>query len=160
MAHVPKLSAGILLFRRRNAELEILLVHPGGPFWQKKDAGTWSIPKGEYSEGEDPLEAAKREFYEETGLQINGEFLPLGQLVQPSRKMVTAWAVKGDCSPADIRSNTFSMEWPPRSGRRQEFPEIDRAGWFILSEARKRILKGQAEFIDRLLKLAKTESSS
>jgi predicted NUDIX family NTP pyrophosphohydrolase len=147
---VPKLSAGILMFRRRNAGPEVFLVHPGGPFWHKKDAGAWSIPKGEYSEGDDPLEAAKREFHEETGFEIHGEVLPLGQIQQPSRKVVTAWAVEGDCSPAEIRSDTFKMEWPPKSGRQQEFPEVDRADWFAFDEAKKRMLKGQIGFIDRL----------
>jgi predicted NUDIX family NTP pyrophosphohydrolase len=148
---VPKLSAGILMFRRRASRLEVFLVHPGGPFWQKKDAGAWSIPKGEYNEGEDPLEAAKREFQEETGFEVHGEFMPLGQIQQPGRKVVTAWAVHGDCSPTEIRSNTFTMEWPPKSGRQQKFPEVDRADWFTLDEAKRRILKGQVGFIDRLI---------
>jgi predicted NUDIX family NTP pyrophosphohydrolase len=148
---VPKLSAGILMFRRRNAGLEVFLVHPGGPFWKNKDAGAWSIPKGEYNDGDDALGAAKREFHEETKFEIRGEVLPLGQIQQPSRKVVTAWAVEGDCSPAEIRSNTFEMEWPPKSGRWQEFPEVDRADWFALDEAKKRILRGQIGFIDRLV---------
>jgi predicted NUDIX family NTP pyrophosphohydrolase len=148
---LPKLSAGILMFRKRDGALEVFLAHPGGPFWRNKDAGAWSIPKGEYREGEDAWEAAKREFREETGLEINGEFLPLGKIKQPSGKVVTAWAVEGDCSPAAIRSNTFSMEWPPKSGRQQEFPEVDRAEWFTADEAKTRILKGQIEFLDRLV---------
>jgi predicted NUDIX family NTP pyrophosphohydrolase len=141
------------MYRRRDSQLQVLLVHPGGPFWRNKDAGAWSIPKGEYDPGDDPLEAARREFEEETGLVAEGEFLPLGQMVQPSRKEVTAWAVEGDCSPSEIRSNTFMLEWPPKSGRQQEFPEVDRADWFTLDEARKRIPKGQVGFIDRLIKL-------
>ncbi len=150
---MPKLSAGILMFRKRDPRLEVFLVHPGGPFWRRKDTGAWSIPKGEYSEGEDALAAAKREFYEETGCAVQGDFMPLGEILQPGRKLVTAWAVKGDCSPTEIRSNTFTMEWPPKSGRQQEFPEVDRADWFALDEARNRILKGQVGFIDRLVAL-------
>ena len=137
------------MFRRRGA-LEVLLVHPGGPFWAKKDEAAWSIPKGEYVDGEEPLDAAKREFEEETGITLVGEFLPLQQIKQPSGKVVIVWALEGDCSPTEIRSNTFSMEWPPKSGRQQEFPEVDRADWFTLQEARKYILKGQAGFLDRL----------
>jgi predicted NUDIX family NTP pyrophosphohydrolase len=150
---VPRLSAGVLMFRRRNSSLEVFLVHPGGPFWQKRDVGAWSIPKGEYNEGDDPLDAAKREFHEETGFEVHGEVLPLGSIRQPSQKVVTAWAVEGDCLSAEIHSNTFKMEWPPKSGRQQEFPEIDRADWFTLHEAKKRILKGQIGFIDRLVAL-------
>ena len=148
---MAKLSAGILMFRRRNSTLQVFLVHPGGPFWRSKNVGAWSIPKGEYSEGEDPLDAAKREFREETGIEITGQFVSLGQIKQPSGKIITAWAMEGDCSPEEIRSNTFSMEWPPKSGRQQEFPEIDRGDWFDLTEAKERILKGQRGFLDRLL---------
>jgi predicted NUDIX family NTP pyrophosphohydrolase len=148
---MPKKSAGLLLFRRRDSHLEVFLVHPGGPFWRSKDAGVWSIPKGQYEEGEDPLEAAKREFEEETGIQADGEFIALGQAKQSSGKVISAWAFEGDCSPAEVRSNMFSMEWPPKSGREQEFPEVDRADWFSLNEARTRILKGQAVFLDRLM---------
>ena len=148
---MAKLSAGILMFRRRNSTLQVFLVHPGGPFWRRKNVGAWSIPKGEYSEGEDPLDAAKREFQEETGIKISGQFVSLGQIKQPSGKIITAWAMEGDCSPEEIRSNTFSMEWPPKSGRQQEFPEIDRGDWFGLAEAKERILKGQRGFLDRLL---------
>lgn len=147
---MPKRSAGILMFRRRGSALEVFLVHPGGPFWKNKDEGAWSIPKGEYGEDEDALVAAKREFQEETGYAASGEFLPLGQITQPTGKAITVWAVEGDCSPEGARSNTFSMEWPPKSGRRQEFPEVDRAGWFNLDNARKRIVPGQAGFLDRL----------
>jgi predicted NUDIX family NTP pyrophosphohydrolase len=155
---VPKLSAGILMFRRRGAAVEVFLVHPGGPFWRNKDAGAWSIPKGEYSEGEDPLNAAKRELREETGIEARGTFLPLGQIKQSSGKLVTAWAVEGDFPAAEIRSNTFSMEWPPKSGRQQEFPEVDRADWFSCDEAKKRIVKGQAGFLDRLAQQIATAS--
>ena len=140
-------SAGLLLFREVAGRLEVLLVHPGGPFWAKKDEGAWSIPKGEFEEGEDPLAAARREFEEETGVAPSGELLPLAPLRQPSGKLVHAWAVRGDFEPSALKSNTFSMEWPPRSGKRQEFPEIDRAAWFPLEEATRKILKGQARFL-------------
>jgi predicted NUDIX family NTP pyrophosphohydrolase len=145
-----KRSAGILMYRRRPAIIEFLLVHPGGPFWAKKDLGAWSIPKGEYSEREDPLAAARREFEEETGVRVDGEFVPLGDLVSPGRKIVTAFALEGDLDPAQLRSNEFELEWPPRSGRKKSFPEIDRAAWFAPDEARRKILTGQAEFITRL----------
>jgi len=145
-----KLSAGLVMFRRCNAEVQVFLVHPGGPFWKKRDEGAWSIPKGEYEEGEDPLDAAKREFEEETGIKAGGEFIALDQIMQPSGKVIAAWAFESDCSPKEIRSNTFSMEWPPKSGHQQEFPEVDRADWFTLDDARKRILKGQIGFLDRL----------
>jgi len=143
-------SAGLLMFRRRGRELEVFLVHPGGPFWQKKDIGAWSIPKGEYLNGEDELAAAKREFEEETGVKPEGEFMPLGKVRQAGGKVVTVWALEGDC-PTAIRSNTFSMEWPPKSGQKREFPEVDRAHWFPLAEARVRINKGQIEFLERLV---------
>jgi predicted NUDIX family NTP pyrophosphohydrolase len=146
-----KRSAGLLMFRRRKDQLQVFLVHPGGPFWKNKDAGAWSIPKGEYGEEEDPLDAAKREFEEETGIKPTGEFVSLDQMKQPGGKIVRAWAVEGDCSSQAIRSNTFSMEWPPKSGRQQEFPEVDRADWFSLGDARSRILKGQVVFLDRLI---------
>jgi predicted NUDIX family NTP pyrophosphohydrolase len=148
---MPKRSAGILMYRRPDAGPELLLVHPGGPFWARKDLGAWSIPKGEYSESENALAVAKREFEEETGARVQGDFLPLGELVQPGRKIVTAWAVEGDFDPSDLKSNLFEMEWPPKSGRRQSFPEVDRAQWFSPSDAREKILKGQSEFITRLL---------
>jgi predicted NUDIX family NTP pyrophosphohydrolase len=144
-------SAGLLMFRRRHSGLEVLLVHPGGPFWRKKDLGAWSIAKGEYTEGETALEAAKREFEEETGIKPAGEFIPLDEIRQPSGKIITAWAFEGDCSPKEIRSNLFTMEWPPKSGKTQEFPEVDRAAWFSPEDARTRILKGQAGFLDRLI---------
>jgi len=143
-------SAGILLYRRLADRLEVLLVHPGGPFWVRRDLGAWSIPKGEYEIDEDPLVAARREFEEETGFQISGEFRPLAPLKQPSGKTVFAWAVEGDCDPSGLKSNTVSLEWPPHSGRQQEFPEVDRAAWFPLAEAKRRILPGQVGFIESL----------
>ena len=145
-----KTSAGILLYRRRGAAVEVLLVHPGGPFWAKKDLGAWSIPKGELAEGEEPLATAIREFGEETGFALDGDFLPLRPCRQAGGKTIHAWAVEGDCDPAALRSNSFSMEWPPRSGKRQEFPEVDRAAWFDLAEAAKRINPGQVALLDEL----------
>ncbi len=149
---MQRLSAGLLMFRRADSGVEVFLVHPGGPFWQKKDMGAWSIPKGEYAKGEDPLEAAKREFQEETGANPGGEFISLDDVKQPSGKVITVWALEGDCSADEIRSNTFEMEWPPKSRQMQKFPEVDRAGWFSLEEARDRILKGQVEFLDRFVR--------
>jgi predicted NUDIX family NTP pyrophosphohydrolase len=149
---MPKRSAGILMYRRGGPGIELLLVHPGGPFWAKKDDGAWSIPKGEYLPGEDALEAAKREFEEETGARPRGEFLPLGEVMQGGGKVVTAWALAGDLDPATLRSSSFDMEWPPRSGRRQSFPEVDRAQWFSPADAERKLLKGQHELIARLLK--------
>ena len=148
---MPMESAGLLLFRRTSRGLEVLLAHPGGPFWAKKDEGAWSIPKGELAEGEDPLTAALREFEEETGATIAGTPLPLQPVRQPSGKIIHAWAVEGDLDPATMKSNTFSLEWPPRSGRRQEFPEIDRADWLPVEEARRKILKGQVPLLDQLV---------
>jgi len=148
-----KSSAGILLYRRRGATLEVFLVHPGGPFWAKKDLGAWSLPKGELAEGEDPLEAARRELAEETGFVVDGDFRELQPLRQPSGKTILAWAVEGDCDPEQVRSNTFEMEWPPKSGQRQSFPEVDRAAWFGLAEARERIIAGQAGFLEELAAL-------
>ena len=139
------------MFRGRNGQLQVLLVHPGGPFWKKKDEGAWSIPKGEYDEGEQPLDAAKREFEEETGIKLHGEFIALGQIKRPGGKVITVWGFEGDCSPTEIRSNTFSMEWPLRSGLQQEYPEVDRADWFTLNDARKCIVQGQIGFLDRLV---------
>lgn len=139
-----------MLYRRGGAALEVFLVHPGGPYWSGKDAGAWSIPKGEYQRGEDPLATAKREFLEETGRQPEGTFLPLGRHRQSGAKTVDVWAVEGDFDPALLQSNMFSMEWPPRSGRLQEFPEVDRAAWFQLEEARRKILKGQLPLLDTL----------
>jgi len=146
---MSKRSAGLLLFRRVS-QLELFLVHPGGPFWAKKDDGAWSLPKGEYAEDEDALRAAKREFQEETGVAVDGDFLPLGELRQPGGKMVTAWALERDMEPSLVKSNLFAMEWPPRSGRTQEFPEVDRAAWFPVAIARSKLLKGQVAFLDRL----------
>jgi predicted NUDIX family NTP pyrophosphohydrolase len=143
-------SAGVLLYKRENGALKVLLVHPGGPFWAKKDAGAWSIPKGEYVEGEDPEAAARREFEEELGVPIDAALQPLGEAAQPSCKRVIAFAAEGELDIADIRSNSFEMEWPPKSGRRQSFPEVDRADWFTLAEAREKILPGQHVFLDRL----------
>jgi predicted NUDIX family NTP pyrophosphohydrolase len=143
-------SAGVLMYRRGAKGLEVLLIHPGGPFWKNRDAGAWSIPKGEHGEAEDPLDAAKRELAEETGLRPEGAFLALEPVRQKSGKLVRAWAVEGDCDPRAIRSNTFSMEWPPRSGRTAEFPEVDRAEWFAMDEARRRILPAQAPLLGQL----------
>jgi predicted NUDIX family NTP pyrophosphohydrolase len=147
-----KRSAGILLHRRgSNGEREVLLVHPGGPFWAKKDAGVWSIPKGEYDDSEDARAAALREFAEEIGAPPpDGDLVALGEIRQRSGKTVVAWALEGDADADAIRSNTFTMEWPPRSGSMREFPEIDRAGWFGLDEAREKILPAQAPLLDRL----------
>jgi predicted NUDIX family NTP pyrophosphohydrolase len=155
-----KKSAGLLIYRRRHGVLEVLLVHPGGPFWAKKDERSWSIPKGEYSSEEDPLEVAKREFREETGFQALGEFLPLNPRKQPSGKIITAWAFEGDCDASAVKSNTFLMEWPPHSGRQQEFPEVDRAGWFTLPVAKEKIVKGQAGFLDELDQILRGANAS
>ncbi len=145
-----KRSAGLLMYRRRDSELEVLLVHPGGPFWQHKDLGAWSVPKGEYPLTEDPLAAARREFAEETGAAVDGSFLPLGEVTQASGKVVTAWAVAGDFDPATLVSNTVKIEWPPRSGRQLEIPEVDRAAWFTITLARQKMNPAQAPFLDRL----------
>jgi predicted NUDIX family NTP pyrophosphohydrolase len=144
-------SAGILLYRLRPEGPEVLLVHPGGPYWARRDEGAWSIPKGEHAEGEDALECAQREFEEETGsAPPRGELAALGEVRLRSGKRVAGWAAEGDLDPETVRSNTFEIEWPPRSGRRQAFPEVDRAGWFGLAEARRRILPAQVPFLDRL----------
>ncbi len=144
---MPKKSAGLLMYRRRNGVLQFFLVHPGGPFWEKKDLGVWSIPKGEYTPEEDPLSAAQREFEEETGLKASGPFVPLTPIKQPSEKIIQAWAFERDCDPKSIKSNTFSMEWPPRSGKVQEFPEIDRGEWLGIEEATQKIQPGQVGFL-------------
>jgi predicted NUDIX family NTP pyrophosphohydrolase len=146
-------SAGILLFRRAAAGIEVLLVHPGGPFWARRDAGAWSIPKGEHDARDvDPRACAIREFEEETGTALDpARLVPLGEVRQKAGKVVAAWALEGDLDAAAIRSNTFEMEWPPRSGRRQEFPEVDRAAWFDADEARAKLIAAQAAFVDRLL---------
>jgi predicted NUDIX family NTP pyrophosphohydrolase len=147
---MPKRSAGLLMYRRHNRQLEVLLVHPGGPFWAKKDLGAWSISKGEYLEGELPLEAARREFEEETGFAATGDFLDLGAVQQAGGKVVSAWAFEGDCDPNKLISNRCEIEWPPRSGRKIEIPEVDRASWFSIAEAKERILKSQVPFLERL----------
>jgi predicted NUDIX family NTP pyrophosphohydrolase len=149
---VAKRSAGILLYRTTGGATEVLLVHPGGPFWARRDAGAWSIPKGEYEEGEDPRAGALREFEEETGTALPpGDLIDLGSVEQKNGKVVTAWAAEGDLDADAVRSNTFTMEWPPRSGRTAEFPEIDRAGWFDAETARGKLVAAQAAFVDRLL---------
>lgn len=143
-------SAGILVYRRRAAGLEVFLVHPGGPFWAKKDYRAWSLPKGEFTETENPLEAAIREFREETGQSIRGDFLPLTPAKQPSRKIIHAFAVEGDVDADNIVSNAFELEWPPRSGAMQRFPEIDRGAWFAIGEAKKRAHAGLVPIFDEL----------
>jgi len=148
---MPKQAAGILLYRRGAAGIEVLLAHPGGPLWARKDLASWTLPKGQFTDGELPLDAAKREFEEEMGSPPVGEFQALGTLKQPSGKIIHAWAVESDFDVTTVASNLFSMEWPPRSGKFGEFPEVDRAGWFSIEEARLKILKGQAPFLDRLL---------
>jgi len=147
---MAKRSAGLLMFRRKGGEEEVFLVHPGGPFWAGKDAGAWTVPKGEYVDGEEPLDAAKREFTEETGFAAKGDFIDLGTVRQTSGKIVNAWAFEGDCDPGKLVSNNCEIEWPPRSGRKMEIPEVDRGAWFTVAEARKRILKSQEGFLDVL----------
>ncbi len=145
-------SAGILLFRRADAAVEVLIVHPGGPLWARRDDGAWSIPKGEYAPGEEALDAARREFEEEIGVPPpDGEVLALGEVRLKSGKPVIAWALEGDIDASTIRSNTFAMQWPPRSGRIQEFPEVDRGGWFSPAQARVKLNPAQVEFVDRLV---------
>jgi predicted NUDIX family NTP pyrophosphohydrolase len=153
---MPKHSAGLVMYRRSGADFSVLLVHPGGPFWANKDLGAWSIPKGEYAPDEDALAVALREFAEETGARPIGAVEALGEVVQAGGKRVTAWAVEGDFDPAGLVSNTFELEWPPRSGRMAQFPEVDRAAWFSPAEAQAKILPGQRPFIDRLARLLKT----
>jgi predicted NUDIX family NTP pyrophosphohydrolase len=145
-----KRSAGLLLYRKRAGHLEVFLVHPGGPFWAKKDAGAWTIPKGEIGADEDPLAAARRETAEETGFTPDGDFVELPPVRQKAGKLVHAWAIEADCEPAQLRSNSFSMEWPPRSGRMAEFPEVDRGAWFALEEARAKLLEAQHPLLDAL----------
>jgi len=147
---MTKKSAGIFMYRFREMKLQVFLVHPGGPFWARKDKAAWSIPKGEFDDLEAPLEAAKREFQEETGMPVTGDFINLGEVKQPGRKIIYVWAVEGDCDPAAIKSNTFEMQWPPKSGKYKSFPEVDRAGWFSLGEAREKLHKGQIVLVDRL----------
>ncbi len=152
---MPKPSAGLVLYRSRDGLVEVLLVHPGGPYWAGRDEGAWSIPKGEYETGEDPLEVAVREFHEELGQEAPGDRDPafLGELRQPGGKRVSVWALEGDLDVEVVRSNTFTLEWPPRSGRTGKFPEVDRAGWFDLHAARRKLLRGQVPFLDRLAEL-------
>ena len=143
-------SAGLLLFRRKDHDLEVLLVHPGGPLWAKKDEGAWSIPKGEIEDGEDPLAAARREFAEELGSPVSGNFIELAPIRQAGGKVVHAWAVESDFDPATLTSGLFSLEWPPRSGRQQQFPEVDRAEWFAIDDAKRKINKAQIALLDQL----------
>ncbi|HXO41299.1 MAG TPA: NUDIX domain-containing protein [Thermoanaerobaculia bacterium] len=150
---MAKLSAGLLVYRLGAAGYEVLLVHPGGPFWRNRDVGAWSIPKGEVTAGEDPLAAARRELEEETGFAAEPPWLHLKSVRQPGGKTVMAWAAAGDFDAATIASNTFAMEWPPRSGRMEMFPEVDRAAWFSLTEARQKILAGQVPLVEQLEKL-------
>ena len=145
---MSKRSAGILVFRRRDGSPEVFLVHPGGPFWSKKDDGSWSIPKGLYQDNEDALVAAKREFLEETGFSPSGNLTKLGDFKQPSGKTISAWTVEDDLDPSKLVSNTFTLEWPPKSGSVKEFPEVDRASWFVLSEAMLKITKGQVSILE------------
>jgi predicted NUDIX family NTP pyrophosphohydrolase len=152
-AALPKPSAGLLMFRRCGKRPEVFLVHPGGPFWTKRDLHAWSIPKGEFAPGEEPLAAARREFAEETGLVPEGEFVPLTPRRQPSGKVVHAFAFEGDCDATRVVSNTFVLEWPPGSGRRREFPEVDRAEWFPLEAAKQKLVSGQVGFIEELEQL-------
>jgi predicted NUDIX family NTP pyrophosphohydrolase len=148
---MPERSAGILVFRGKASGIQVFLAHMGGPFWARKDDGAWTIPKGLYDGDEDPLAAAKREFEEETGITIDGSFLELGTFKQASGKIISAWAVEGDFDAASIKSNVFELEWPPKSGKRQLFPEIDRGAWFDLATARQKIVKGQAPILDALV---------
>ena len=153
---MPRPSAGLLMFRRRDGALEVFLVHPGGPFWVKKDLGAWTIPKGELEEGEDALATAQREFEEETGIAPSGPFHPLGSIKQKAGKVVHAWAFAGDCAAETIQSNTVKMEWPRGSGRFREFPEVDRAQWFRVDDAQSRINSAQVPFLDHLVELIKS----
>ena len=147
---MSKTSAGILAWCKAHGTLEVLLVHPGGPFFSKKDAGAWSIPKGEYNEPEDPLTTARREFAEELGTEINGEFMPLTPIKQKSGKIVCAWAVEADMDITGFISNTFMLEWPPKSGKMQEFPEVDKAEWFTISKAKEKINAAQVALLEEL----------
>jgi len=154
---MPKVSAGLLLFRKKKDALEVFLAHPGGPFFANRDSGVWGIPKGEIDEGENALAAAQREFEEETGFQARGPFLALTAVTQKGGKLVQAWAFEGDCDPVRMKSNTFTMEWPPRSGNQQKFPEVDRGAWFSLSEAKIVINPAQISFLDELQRLAASD---
>jgi len=149
---MPKRSAGLMMYRRTKGEVEVFLIHPGGPYWAKRGKGTWAIPKGEYDGTEDPFAAARREFQEETGfVAAEGEYLELGSVTQKSGKKVVAWAFEGDCDPADLVSNRCEVEWPPRSGRRITIPEVDEGRWFSVGETREYIRKDQEELLDKLL---------
>jgi predicted NUDIX family NTP pyrophosphohydrolase len=148
-----KRSAGLLMYRRRPDEVEVFLVHPGGPYWANKDQGAWTIPKGEYVDDEEPFAAAKREFFEETGFTAEGEFLSLGEVRQKSGKLVTAWAFQGDCDPAQLRSNTCEIEWPPKSGKPMQISEIDRGRWFTMEDAHRYVRAEQNELLLRLITL-------
>jgi predicted NUDIX family NTP pyrophosphohydrolase len=150
MAKSNKTSAGLLMYRIRDGQLEVLLVHLGGPFWSKKDAGAWFIAKGELGPNEEPLAAAQREFEEETGLTPHGLYLPLGSVKHKSGKTVTAWAFEGDCDPCKLKSNTFTMEWPPKSGHQKEFPEVDRYAFFTLAQAKEKMHEGEFPLVTRL----------
>lgn len=154
---MTKVSAGLLLYRKKNDSLEVFLAHPGGPFYAKKESGVWGIPKGAIDEGEDALAAAQREFEEETGFKARGPFHSLTAVTQKGGKLVQAWAFEGDCDPEKLKSNTFTMEWPPRSGKNQEFPEVDRAAWFSLSEAKRLINSAQIGFLEELQRLTVPE---
>ena len=157
---MPKISAGLLMCRLREGELEFLLVHPGGPFFQNKDAGAWTIPKGETDPGEDPLAAAKREFEEEIGLEPQGNFVALKPITQKGGKIVHAWAFEGDCDTTRIQSNSFQMEWPPHSGKFETVPEVDRASFFRMAEAKQKINPAQVAFLEELQELLRERNSS
>lgn len=155
-----KKSAGILLYRIRDSKIEVFLVHPGGPFWIRKDVNAWSVPKGEFTDEEDPLATARREFEEETGIPVKGDFLELKPVIQKGGKQVFCYACKGNIDPEAIKSNTFEMEWPPRSGKKQTFPEIDRGQWFDSAESKIKIIESQSAFVDELEKLIRSELTS
>jgi predicted NUDIX family NTP pyrophosphohydrolase len=158
---MARASAGILLYRTSSGALEVLLVHPGGPFWARRDIGAWSIPKGEHADGEDPRDCALREFAEETGTALATDVLvELGSIRQRAGKVVTAWAAEGDLDPATVRSNTFTIQWPPRSGRMAEFPEVDRAQWFAVEQAREKLIPAQAELVDRLVERLRVDPAA
>jgi len=159
VARNSKISAGLLLFRRTDSGVEIFLAHPGGPFWRRRDVGAWTIPKGLIEPGEDSLEAARREFEEETGIRPTGPFLPLGSIRQKAGKTVHAWAWEGDADPDTIRSNEIELEWPRGSGMRRSYPEVDRCAWYDPASARERINSAQAELIDRLIEALEENSA-
>jgi predicted NUDIX family NTP pyrophosphohydrolase len=157
---MPGISAGLLLYRKRDRGIEVFLIHPGGPFWEKKDLGSWSIPKGLVEQDEDLLDAAKREFHEETGFRVSGPFLPLSPVKLKNGKTVYAWAAEGDLDAGAMKSNTFTMEWPPHSGRQQTFPEADRGAWYTLDEAVRKITAGQAALLDELRQRIKPDTGN